>query len=54
MLNEPGRASGDGSILDARLLRLMREQERKVEQVVAGREATPAPIKSKRRDSPGR
>ena len=27
MLNEPGRASGDGSILDARLLRLMREQE---------------------------
>ena len=30
-----GRASGDGSVLDARLLRLMREQERKVEQVVA-------------------
>ena len=35
MLNEPGRASGDGSILDARLLRLMRAQKRKVEQVVA-------------------
>lgn len=35
MSNEHGRASGDGSILDSRLLRLMREQERKVEQVIA-------------------
>jgi hypothetical protein len=49
MLNEHGRTLGDGSILDTRLLRLMREQNEEGGADDRGREATPAPTKSKRR-----